>query len=128
MSYLADACALITFLLEPDAQRRMPRSFSVLREGNILVSPVTVWEVTRKVALGKLRSLWGESPSFVHLLESEGYRLHPFTWEDAEIANQLPWHHRDPMDRMLIATALRANLTIISSDSTFAPYGVKTIW
>ena len=52
----------------------------------------------------------------------------PLTWEDAEAANDLPGHHRDPMDRMLIATALRSDLTVITTDRIFESYGVRTVW
>ncbi len=54
--------------------------------------------------------------------------MHPLSWEDADAANTLPPHHRDPIDRMLIATALRADLTVITSDAIFRQYGIKTIW
>jgi PIN domain nuclease of toxin-antitoxin system len=48
--------------------------------------------------------------------------------DEAEAASQLPPHHKDPMDRMLIVTTLMHNLVILTDDGVFASYGVKTIW
>ena len=52
----------------------------------------------------------------------------PLTWEDCERANALPAHHKDPMDRMLIATALAQDFTIVTDNGIFQRYGVKTVW
>jgi PIN domain nuclease of toxin-antitoxin system len=46
----------------------------------------------------------------------------------AEIASLLPLHHRDPFDRMLIAQGLAEDLTIVTVDGRFEPYGVKLLW
>ncbi len=50
------------------------------------------------------------------------------TPSDAERANTLPPIHKDPMDRMLIAQALNAGMTIVTIDRLFATYGVRTVW
>jgi len=65
---------------------------------------------------------------FARQLAALGFRCEPLLLSDAEEANHLPPHHRDPMDRMLIATALRAGLTIITNDSIFPVCGAKTVW
>ena len=51
---LADACALIVFLATPDPDRTMPQAASLMRTAEIRVSPIIIWEITRKAALGKL--------------------------------------------------------------------------
>lgn len=128
VGYLADACALIVFLATGDADRTMPKAAPIMRTAEIHVSPITVWEITRKAALGKLPAVWGPHASLTALLRSEGFALQTLGWDEAEQANRLPPHHKDPMDRMLIATALRNDLTIITDDAAFAAYGVPTIW
>lgn len=127
-SFLADACALIVFLSSDEPEKFMPRAAPIMRTGEVSVSAITVWEITRKVELGKLPSVWGAHQSFSNLLRSQNYKVQPLDWDDAEHANQLPPLHRDPMDRMLIATALRRDLTILTEDTAFAGYGVKTVW
>ena len=52
----------------------------------------------------------------------------PLSWDDCERANALPMHHKDPVDRMLIATALERAMTVITDDDVFEKYGVSTIW
>lgn len=126
MTYLADACALVSFFgaggadMSADGHRAM--------RGAVAVSPITVWELTRKAAIGKLPPLPAAHGSFHRTLTSLGFRCEPIEWDDAEAANRLPPHHKDPMDRMLIATALRADLTVITNDGLFSAYGVKTVW
>lgn len=98
-----------------------------MREAEIAVSAITVWEITRKAAIGKLPDQWGEGglPAFLH---QRGFRPLPVTWSDAALANSLPAIHKDPMDRILIAQALRRAMTIITDDRQFRQYGVATIW
>ncbi|HUB44049.1 MAG TPA: type II toxin-antitoxin system VapC family toxin [Acetobacteraceae bacterium] len=126
--YIADACALITYFALPDPYGTMPSAAPILRSQPVRVSPITIWEITRKVAIGKLASMWTPYPSLSQLLHAQMFTIQPFGWDEAEAANQLPHHHRDPMDRILIATALMHNLAILTDDRLFAPYGVKTVW
>ena len=125
---LADACALDPF--HGQGGHGMSAAGRTAMAGSeVSVSAITVWELTRKARLGKLPVLPEAATSgFVPLLRSYGYALLPLTPEIAERANALPPHHADPMDRMLIATALMEGLTILTSDRTFAAYGVATLW
>jgi PIN domain nuclease of toxin-antitoxin system len=129
VSFLADACALVAFHGGGGAGMT-DRGRKVMRGGDVLVSPITVWEITRKAALGKLPRPVppGFTGSLSDYLRSQSYRFAPLGWDEAEHANRLPMHHADPMDRMLIATALIRDLTVITSDSAFAAYGVPTVW
>jgi PIN domain nuclease of toxin-antitoxin system len=126
--YLADACALIVFLASRDPEQVMPWAAPLMRTETILVSAITVWEITRKVSLGKLPTVWGAHASLSGLLRAQGFSLQPLGWDEAEQANRLPGLHKDPMDRMLIATALRNDLVILTEDLIFAEYGVTTVW
>ena len=93
-----------------------------------LISPVTVWELRYKAALGKLPPLPLANGSFVQHLNEAGFQMASFDCHDGERAATLPPHHRDPMDRMLIASALRLGVPIITCDEVFASYGVTTVW
>ena len=128
MSFLADACALIQFFAQPSADDAMPKAAEILRTRTVLVASTTVWEITNKVAQGKLMPIWIDHGSLTALLHAEKFEVHAMDWEDAEHAGKLPRHHKDPMDRLLIATALRNDLTVLTSDAIFARYGVKTLW
>ena len=103
---------------------------AAMRTADVLVCPITVWEITRKVALGKLErpAPPGFNGSLSAWLRQAGYRVLPMTWDACEQANALPAHHKDPMDRMLAALALDRGMTLITDDDVFGRYGVATIW
>jgi PIN domain nuclease of toxin-antitoxin system len=124
----ADACALIAFHGERGPAMSSD-GVAAMRAGDVAVSAVTVWEISRKVGIGKLHPLHDRAEgSLVGFLLRRGYRLVPLTPEVAEAANALPPHHADPMDRMLIAAALAEGATIITTDRIFAAYGVPVLW
>ena len=124
--FIADACALLAYF--SGGGRAMSRVGLDAMRADVVVSPITVWELTRKAAEGKLPPLPTERGSFARHLVALGLREVALVWGDAEAANALPLHHRDPMDRMLIATALRTGLTVITDDAVFPAYGVTTVW
>lgn len=123
---LADACALLAYLADEFAPMT-PAGLAAM-EGEVAVSPVTVWEITRKVAAGKLPPLPVAHGQFTGWLAVKGFQPLPLTWPDAERANALPPLHKDPMDRMLIAQALNNALTVVTQDRLYSDYGVSTIW
>jgi PIN domain nuclease of toxin-antitoxin system len=129
LTLLADACALIVFH-GYGGQTMSPAGKAAMATGDIFVCPITVWEISRKIALGKLQrpAPPGFNGTLSEWLRHAGYRSLPLTWDGCERANGLPNHHKDPMDRILIAVALDRGLTVITEDEIFARYGVSTIW
>lgn len=126
--FIADACALIAFhnVVPP---RLSARAIEAMRAPGTVVSAVTIWEITRKVAIGKLPPPPGlNERGFSAFLRERGYSLLPLSPEAAERANALPPYHADPMDRLLIAQALLDRLTVLTSDRSFVRYGVPTLW
>ena len=95
---------------------------------DLLLSAATVWEIAIKVGLKKLAlslpyRVWMEKAiSDLDLI------ILPITVETAEVQSDLPWHHRDPFDRLIIAQALVENISIISIDSIFDHYGISRLW
>jgi len=131
MMLLADACALIAFHAGAAPDGPAPFSAEALRtlsEDRVQVSPITVFEITQKVSLGELPPLPTDELSFAAWLAREGYEPAPLTWQETEDANRLPWHHKDPFDRLLIATALRHGGVVVTCDSAFTAYGVRVLW
>lgn len=86
----------------------------------VLVSAMTVAEIAIKASLGKL-----EAPDdLLPTLEAGGFDELPFEASHAAVLRTLPWHHRDPFDRVLIAQAIAERLTVLTADPHFAAYGV----
>lgn len=81
-----------------------------------------------KQSLGRLKLTRVIDALFIREFEEQGFELiYPapnHLWQ----LDHLPWHHRDPFDRMLAAQCLEENLTIISRDEIFDAYGVKRVW
>ncbi|WP_428483290.1 type II toxin-antitoxin system VapC family toxin [Rhodopila sp.] len=129
MTFLADACAIIVFH-GYGGQTMSHAGKMAMSTGDVFVASITVWEIARKVALGKLErpAPPGFNGTLSEWLRQVGYRALPLTWDVAERANGLPMHHKDPMDRMLIAAALERSLTVITDDTVFREYKVATIW
>lgn len=124
---LADACAIIIFY-ELGGRGMSARGLAAMR-GRLLLSPVTVWELTRKTADGKLPPpKLADAGNWVDFLRNRGFEPLPLSWEAASLANSLPMHHRDPVDRLLVATAMVAGLPIVTNDAAIAAYGVPTVW
>ncbi len=76
----------------------------------------------------ELRQPPTERGHFADYLVTRGFQTLPLAWADAERANAPPPIHKDPMDRMLIAQALNAELTIITIGRLFEGYGARTVW
>jgi PIN domain nuclease of toxin-antitoxin system len=93
-------------------------------EHDVLLSAVVVWEVAIKRSLGKL-----DAPAdFVDDVLGGGAQPLHVSLEHAAAGEQLPWHHRDPFDRLLVAQATVEGAVIVSGDPALRPYGVPTLW
>ena len=88
------------------------------------VSIVTAWEIAIKQSLGKLDLPEPAEQWLPEVLRRTGFAVAEIGLAAALRVRALPWHHRDPFDRLLIAHALEGGYTIITHDATFATYGV----
>lgn len=123
---LLDTCALIWLgngdsALSSDALRIIENADSVY------VSPVSLWEVSNKCRQGKLALTRPVREWFEKVCARHGLTTLPLTNEIMIAAGELPEHHKDPADRMIIAAALASGLQVVTADHNFPLYGVKTI-
>ena len=128
MRHLVDAHSLIWALDDP--RKLGVRSIAVLEDpaNELVVSAGTIWELSIKVGLGK-RSLSLPFRTWIEkALVDLGLVVSPITLEVAERQMALPFHHRDPFDRLLVAQCLLEAIPIVSADSVFDQYGVGRIW
>jgi PIN domain nuclease of toxin-antitoxin system len=92
------------------------------------LSIASVWEMAIKLSLRKLR-LDDPLEDVVTLGTREnGIVLLDISKEHAVRVATLPWHHRDPFDRLLVAQALQDDLTVLGRDNCFDDYGVRRLW
>jgi PIN domain nuclease of toxin-antitoxin system len=94
----------------------------------LLVSAATIWEIAIKLSIGKLSLSMPYREWMDQALLGLQASILPVTVEYAAKQAELPSHHRDPFDRLLIAQALVEDVPVISADSSFEQYGVTRIW
>ena len=92
------------------------------------VSVVSLWEIAIKFSLGKL-DLTDEFDILIpKQLEINGFEILPIETEHLSKVISLPFYHRDPFDRLLIAQAISENMQIISVDDIFDSYSTNRLW
>jgi PIN domain nuclease of toxin-antitoxin system len=92
-----------------------------------LLSIASLWEIAIKTSLGKL-SLNGDFNQVASFLSDNEIELLPITFEHLERLMQLPFHHKDPFDRIIIAQGLTEGLPVATKDSFFTDYTITCIW
>jgi PIN domain nuclease of toxin-antitoxin system len=109
-----------------DSPNLSPAARAAILDGRnvVYVSAATAWEISIKRAIGKLRTPEGD-----YLEELKLHRFTPLsiTTEHALAVEELPHHHKDPFDRMLVAQAQEEHLTIITRDQRLNLYDVKVV-
>lgn len=93
----------------------------------VLVSIVSAWEIAIKQSLGKLELPRPAEQWLPDVLRRTGFEVAQLGLAGALRVRALPWHHRDPFDRMLIAQALEEGFTIVTHDDAFTAYGVPLL-
>ena len=126
MRYLLDTCAMIWLGmgggdLSLDARRRISMASA------LHYSPISVWEIARLIKEDKVFIPNNVTGFVSDLKEQYGLAAIPPTDDIMIRAAQLPDVHKDPADRIIIATSLAYDLTIVTGDSKFPQYGVRTI-
>jgi PIN domain nuclease of toxin-antitoxin system len=126
VSVLLDTQAFLWWVTDdPKLSRRALRT--IAREP-CLVSAASCWEMAIKASLGKLEIPRPVDRFLQEQLEVNGFALLPISLAHVAAVADLPFHHRDPFDRLIAAQALEEEMAVVSSDPVFRKYRVKRIW
>jgi len=123
---LVDTHAFIWFVegngrLGKEAKKRIEKA------PHRFLSVASVWEIAVKVSIGKLEmSLPFER--LREMLDNNGFELLPIRLAHTQRLIGLPFHHKDPFDRLLIAQAMVEKLPIVTVDGHFAKYPIEIVW
>ncbi|MHC6202649.1 type II toxin-antitoxin system VapC family toxin [Breznakiellaceae bacterium SP9] len=125
--YLLDTHAAIWFFNGDNALS--DTALRIIRNGSnpVYLSVVSAWELAIKISLGKLR-FSGGSALFLGLAEANNITIVPIASAHLTALEGLPWIHRDPFDRLLIATALSEQMVLITADGNIAQYDAPQVW
>lgn len=114
------------WLLLGDRGRVSPDAVQALEDTNneVALSAASVWEIAIKRSLGKVTLPEGWAAALRRL----GFDPMPVTASHAVAVEHLPWHHRDPFDRLLVAQASVERRALVTADHRLAAYPVDTLW
>jgi PIN domain nuclease of toxin-antitoxin system len=128
VNLLIDSHTLIWSYFDPSRLSSTARSEMTSTGNWVFVSAASVWEIAIKISTGKL-SIAESFPDFIqHAIFDNGFILLPIEPRHATALIGLPYHHRDPFDRLLIAQAMIESIPIVSDDAAFDSYPVRRIW
>jgi len=128
VDYLIDTHTLLWIVTDSSKLSSRAKKLYLDPENRILVSLASIWELAIKSSLGKI-ALEKSLEEFVdeHVKGNNIQILDIGLPHILRIA-KLPFHHRDPFDRLIISQQIENNLSIIGSDKLFDEYGVDRIW
>ena len=128
MKYLLDTAVWLWSMNSPERIRDQGREILERGEEEIYLSAVTTWEISIKMRLGKLDFPGPPAHHVERFMAKQSLRPLSVTHRHAAQVFDLPAHHGDPFDRMLIAQALVEDMTILTSNRSFRRYPAKVLW
>lgn len=126
MNYLLDTNILLwVFENHPKLSKS---SHKILQDpaNTFYVSIVSLWEIAIKLSIGKL-SLGQSLDDIINKLDQQNVIILPISIKAVKSVKDLPYHHRDPFDRILVAQAQVDDLIVMTNDKKFEEYGVKLV-
>ncbi len=128
MNFLLDTHSFIWFIEDNPSLSAQARIIIEEPSNDLLLSIASVWEMAIKVSLGKLQIRQSFDRFIPDQLMLNNINLLDITISHTLHIATLPFHHRDPFDRLLIAQSLIEGIPLISIDTLFDTYGVSRLW
>ncbi|MBN1672591.1 MAG: type II toxin-antitoxin system VapC family toxin [Kiritimatiellae bacterium] len=123
---ILDTCGLV-WLVSGDKKISRPTRREIDAASVVYVSAISAWEVSLAVARGQLTLPLPARDWFEKAVESHNLSVAALSVQVLTLANELPWHHRDPADRFIIATAKLEALAVVTADKRFKAYGLEVL-
>ncbi len=128
MNILLDSHAFVWMHEEPH-KLSVNVAFEILNPANqLFLSVATAWELQIKIALGKFSFSDTLEKVILQQQQTNNLQILPVKLSHALYIENLPLHHKDPFDRLLISQAIVENMTLVSADANFADYQVNLLW
>ena len=128
MRHLLDAHTLIWALDDPGRLGTKARTVLENLANELAVNVGTIWELSIKTGLGKLSLSLPYRQWVERALADLSITVSPITLEVTERQMALPFHHRDPFDRLLVAQCLVETIPLVGADAVFDQYGITRLW
>lgn len=128
MKLLLDTHAFLWWVEGAPTLGRRARAEVSNPDNEVFLSIASCWELAIKLGLGKLRLTQGLERFIPEQLTRNGFVLAGLDFRHVVRVADLPFHHRDPFDRLLVAQAILDDLAIVSANRAFRKYGVTVVW
>ena len=125
-SLLLDTCALIWLATGSDELSKETRQL-IAKAPKVFVSSVSAWELGVKCHKGTLALPCDARRWFTEVVEKYNLAVLGLCSDEMLMASELPWHHKDPADRFIIATAQKNSLPVVTGDRNFPLYGITVL-
>lgn len=125
--YLLDTHVVLWLAASPEQLSETAKKVLLDSSVHLYVSIASAWEVAIKISLGKLQ-LTGGVEDFFQICTDNGIQILPVKQSHLSWVQSMPFHHRDPFDRLLLASAQTEWLTLLSADSQIYRYNVAWVW
>lgn len=128
MTVLIDTHAILWWLVDDKRLSKTARRVLEDSSHRRLVSFASLWEIAIKMSAGKLSVRNLSFAEIVAQLRTYEFNFLPVRTGDLEQLASLPWHHRDPFDRMLIAQSIEDGIPLMTADEWVADYELSIVW
>ena len=123
-----DTHSFLWLVTNDDSLSELARSVFLNPDNKLFVSAVTGFEISVKFSLGKLKLSEPPREFMENRLRNNSLTALPVTMAHTYRLAGLPFHHRDPFDRLLVAQALEEDMPILSADTVLSKYGLERLW
>jgi PIN domain nuclease of toxin-antitoxin system len=128
MKYLLDTSVFLWALAAPGKLNRRARNLLSNEREGLFLSAASSWEISLKFGLGKLELPEPPAKYVPKWMLNWGIHALDISHLHALAVGDLPLHHQDPFDRILIVQAMAEGMVLLTADRMFEKYSVKTLW
>jgi PIN domain nuclease of toxin-antitoxin system len=128
MKILLDTHAFLWIISDAPALSKKAKESFLDQENDLFLSLASIWEMAIKSSLGKLTLKQPIEKFFPAQLQENSILQLDISFRHVAHVASLPFHHRDPFDRLIISQAIQENLPILSDDGAFDAYNIQRLW
>lgn len=128
MKILLDTQAFLWIISDAPELSKKAKKIFLDQENDLFLSLASIWEMAIKSSIGKLKLKQPIEKFFPTQLQENSILQLDISFRHVVGVTSLPFHHRDPFDRLIISQAIQENLPILSSDEAFDAYNIQRLW
>ena len=128
MRLLLDTHAFLWFITDDPKLIAVARALIADTDNEILISPASYREIAIKIRIGKYPLSAPYETFITQGIDGNGFKVLPIEPRHTAVLTTMPFHHRDPFDRLIVAQAVVERVPIVSIDAVLDAYGVQRLW